>query len=152
MDQISLGVAKRIEHDILATLIWAPDAPDRVSKQRQSAGPADRYSNQFQSINNYFRQDIESRFVLNKKPDNIGVLIRTMKNEWSSGGSTQGDPNRLIMFNGASDYYGDFYKTPSGQYWKTGWRDGSSFNPLQAEKDGMTICESFDVSQGGSSS
>ena len=143
VEQISVGTLYRMVHDVLTTLIVSEDNPERNTQQRSNTT---NFNSDAKSIDMYFRDDLERRFMLNKDPDSIGVLVENMKKDFAAKAKEGSAPNRLIMFNGAKQFYQQFYSTPQNEYWRTGWRDGSSFNPLEAEVGGITYCESFDVS------
>ena len=128
-------------HDILSTIIWARDNPDRQAQQRRSALQPGRHGSAIVSVNKYFDDDIQRRFILNRDPNAIHTLVDKMKEDFRRNSSGSVAPTRVIFFNGASSFYQTLYSTPQNQYWRTGWRDGSAFNPLEAEVKGLTYCE-----------
>ena len=96
------------------------------------------------TVNKFYGDDFARRFRLNKDPDQVGALIADMKDEFAHNARNGLTPNRVVFFHGAEQFYRQLYSTPAGQYWRTGWRDGSSFNPLEVEVNGLTYCESFE--------
>jgi hypothetical protein len=69
------------------------------------------------SVNKFFREQMENRFMLNKDPDSVNVLVDNMKKDFHKNARDGMTPNRVIFFSGASQFYKTLYSTPQGQYW-----------------------------------
>lgn len=129
--------------------MFSEDNAERLRNRVVAPSGGRRSGNTLKTVNEYFREIIDNRFMLNKDPNSIERLVLNMKRDFSNNSEGNGlEPNRVIFFSGASEFYRTLASTPSNEYYKTGWRDGSSFNALEAVVRGMTFCESFDVKQG----
>lgn len=117
IEQIHLGVVHRIIHDILSTLIWSEDGPERSRQQRRSVTSPNAPPNQTTSVNKLYKEDIDNRFILNKDPNQISVLVDQIKADYAANSNGMSQPNRLIMFNGAKQFYKRLGASSQNMFW-----------------------------------